>query len=190
MNLVELWWTGVTRPRRAFDALGARPAPQWGFRVVLLFNLAISAFTLLPLYLRGAEPLMSSALTFLPTEQYLLAEIFFLPPLRIAVWILGAAVTHLALRLLGQPGGFDQLLNIGGLEYLVVMPFILATDWLLIVVDRYDIAMVTHSMTLPWSMILTVIGLGQLLNVKRATAWGLVLLSTLTTLPFLALFAR
>ena len=58
MNLVELWWTGVTHPRRAFDELGSRPAPQWGFRVVLIFNLAISVFALLPLYLRGSDPLM------------------------------------------------------------------------------------------------------------------------------------
>jgi hypothetical protein len=70
------------------------------------------------------------------------------------------------------------------------MPFILVTDWLLMVVDCYDIALVTHSLVLPWSMILTVIGLRQLLNVKHATAWDLILLSTLTTLPFLALFAR
>jgi hypothetical protein len=50
--------------------------------------------------------------------------------------------------------------------------------------------MITHSLALPWSMILTVIGLRQLLNVKRTAAWGLVLPGTLTTLPFLALFAR
>jgi hypothetical protein len=106
----------------------------------------------------------------LPTEQYLLAEILFLPTLRIVVWMLGAAVTHLALRLVGHPGGFDQLLNIGGLGYLVVMLFILVSDWLLIVIDRYDIVMVTHSLVLPWAMILTVIGLRQLLNVRRATA--------------------
>jgi hypothetical protein len=50
--------------------------------------------------------------------------------------------------------------------------------------------MITHSLVLPWPMILTAIGLRRLLNVKRAAAWGLVSLSTLTTLPFLALFAR
>ncbi len=190
MNPLKLWWTGVTHPRQAFDELGSKPAPQWGFWVVLIFNLAISVFTLLPLYLLGSEPLMPSALTFLPTEKYLLAEIFFLPPLRIAVWMLNAAVIHLALRLARRPGGFDRLLNIGGLEYLVVMPFILVTDWLLITIDRYDIAMYTHSLALPWTMILTVIGLNRLLDVKSATAWGLTVLGNLLTLPFLALFAR
>jgi hypothetical protein len=64
MGLLKLWWTGVTHPRQAFDELGAKPAPQWGFWVVLIFNLAISVFTLLPLYLLGSEPLMPSALTF------------------------------------------------------------------------------------------------------------------------------
>jgi len=39
-------------------------------------------------------------------------------------------------------------------------------------------------------MILTVIGPKELLGVKSAAAWGLALLSTLLTLPFLAVFAR
>ena len=124
MNLLQLWWTGLTSPRRAFAELRSKPAPQWGFWVVLVFNLAISAITLLGRYLLGQDLLMPSALTFLPTEKYLLAEMFFLPPLRVLVWLLGAAVVHLGLRLARHPGGFDQLLNMGGLGYLVIMPFI------------------------------------------------------------------
>ena len=42
MNLVELWWTGVTSLQQAFDEPGAKPAPQWEFWVVLIFNLSIS----------------------------------------------------------------------------------------------------------------------------------------------------
>jgi hypothetical protein len=49
--------------------------------------------------------------------------------------------------------------------------------------------MYKHSLALPWTMILTFIGLNQLLDVKPAMAWGLIVLSTLTTLHFLALFA-
>ena len=85
MNLLQLWWTGLTSPRRAFAELRSRPAPQWGFWVVLVFNLAISATTLVR-YLLGQDLLMPSALTFLPGEKYLLAEVFFLPPLRVLVW--------------------------------------------------------------------------------------------------------
>jgi len=189
MSLLQLWRTGLTSPRRAFAELRARPAPQWGFWVVLVFNLAISATTLVR-YLLGQDLLMPSTLTFLPSETYLLAEVFFLPPLRILVWILSAAVVHLGLRLARHPGGFDQLLNMGGLGYLIVMPFILVTDWLFIPFDRYDIAEYVHSVALPWSWILTVIGLKELLGVRTSAAWGLALLSTLLTLPFLAIFAR
>ena len=85
VNLLQLWWTGLTSPRRAFAEPRSKPAPQWGFWVVLVFNLAISAITLLGRYLLGQDLLMPSALTFLPTEKYLLAEMFFLPPLRVLV---------------------------------------------------------------------------------------------------------
>jgi hypothetical protein len=189
MNLLHLWWTGLTSPRRAFAELRARPAPQWGFWVVLVFNLAISATTLVR-YLLGQDLLMPSALTFLPSEKYLLAEVFFLPPLRVLHWLLSAAVLHLGLRLTRHPGGFDQLLNMGGLGYLIVMPFILVTDWLFIAVGRYDFAEYVHSLTLPWSLILTVIGLNERLGVKAATALGLAVVGTPLTLPLLAIFAR
>ena len=78
----------------------------------------------------------------------------------------------------------------GGLGYLIIIPFILVTDWLFIPVDRYDIAEYVHSLALPWSIILTVIGLKELLGVKTAAAWGLALLSALLTIPLLAIFAR
>jgi len=190
MNLLQLWWTGLTSPRRAFAELRSRPAPQWGFWVVLVFNLLISATTTLPRYLLGQGILMPSALTFLPDENYLLAEIFFLPPVRVLHWLLSAAVVHLSLRLIRHPGGFDQLLNMGGLGYLIVMPFILVTDWLFIAAGRYDIAEYVHSLTLPWSLILSVIGLKEVLGVKAATALGLAVVGTPLTLPLLAIFAR
>ncbi|HET7091286.1 MAG TPA: hypothetical protein VFL17_21840, partial [Anaerolineae bacterium] len=59
-----------------------------------------------------------------------------------------------------------------------------------VAVNRYDIAEYVHSLALPWAIILTVIGLKELLGVKTAAAWGLALLSSLLTLPFLAIFAR
>ncbi len=51
------------------------------------------------------------ALTFLPDENYLLAEIFFLPVVRMAVWPLGAGVVHLGIRLAGKPSNMDQILQ-------------------------------------------------------------------------------
>jgi hypothetical protein len=190
MNLLRLWWLGVTRPARAFDELRSRPAPAWGFWVVLAFNLLISATTLLALYLLDVRPFLESWLTFLPTEDYLLAEIFFLPPLRVLVWLLGAAVVHLGLRLAKHPGGMDTLLNVGGLEYLVTMPFILLSDWLLIILDAYWIAEYTHPLAAVWGLVLTVIGLKRMLGVRTGLAILLTLVSMLLTIPFLAIFAR
>ena len=190
MNLIQLWWTGVTSPRRAFAEIRSRPAPQWGFWIVLVFNLAISVTATLPRYLLGQDILMPSALTFLPDENYLLAEIFFLPPVRVLHWLLSAAVVHLCLRLIRHPGGFDQLLNMCGLGYLIVMPFILVTDWLFIAAGRYDIAEYVHSLTLLWSWILSVIGLNEVLGVKTATGWALAVVGTPLVLPLLAIFAR
>lgn len=189
-SLIKLWWNGVTRPVRAFETLPVLPAPQWGFWVVLVFNLLVSATTLLALYLLGRQPFLESWLTFLPTQNYLLAEIFFLPPLRVWVWLLGAGVTHLCLRLSGHPGGMDTILNIGGLGYLVVMPFILVSDWILIALNAYGLAEYTHPLAAIWGSVLAVIGLKKLLAVKTGPAVALAVLGFLTTIPFLAIFAR
>ena len=190
MNLLRLWWTGVTHPVRAFGELPSRPAPAWGFWVVLVFNLLISATTLPALYLLAVPPFLESWLTFLPTEDYLLAEIFFLPPLRILVWLLGAAVIHIGLRLAKHPGGMDILLNIGGLATLVVMPVSLLSDWLLIALGAYRIAEYTHPLAAVWGVVLTVLGLKQMLGVRTGMAVVLALASEVLTIPFLAIFAR
>lgn len=190
MKLLGLWWNGLVSPGRAFEELRNRPAPAWGFRVVLLFNLAISATTVLAQHLLGRGPLMPSALTFLADERYLLAEIFFLPPLRILVWIAGAGIIHLGLRLAGEPGGFDTLLNIDGLINLVSAPFVLLPDWLLVALNRYELAQFTHSLFLPWSLVLNVIGMRRLLGTRTLLAVLLTLLSFVLTVPLLALLAR
>jgi hypothetical protein len=190
LHLVQLWWQGIISPRRAYDELRSKPAPQWGFWVVVTFNLLISATTLLAQYLLRQDLVMPSWLTFLPDDKYLLYEMFFLPPLRVLVWIASAGITHLGLRMIRQPGGFDQLLNMGGLGYLIVMPITLASDWVLVALDRYDLAQFTHSLLLPWAFYLTVVGMKVVLGVKTSTAAILFLISTALTLPLLAIFAR
>ena len=112
--------------------------------MVQVYNLLISSTTLLTLYLLCQPPFLESWLSFLPTEKYHFAEMFFLPPLRIAVWLIGAAVIHLGLHLAKQACDFDTLLNIGGLGYLITMPFILLPDWLWIVLNAYWLAEYIH----------------------------------------------
>jgi hypothetical protein len=190
MSLFQFWWMGLAHPGRAFEVLKAKPAPAWGFWVVLGFNLLISSTTLSALCLVGRMPFLESWLTFLPTAKYIRVEIFFLPPLRIAVWLIGAAVIHLVLRLVKQASDFDILLNIGGLGYLITMPFILLSDWLLIALDAYWLAEYTHPLVTFWGAVLSVIGLKKLLGVKTGLAIGLVVLSMVVSIPLLAIFAR
>jgi hypothetical protein len=142
------------------------------------------------MYLLHRPPFLESWLTFLPTAKYLLVEIFFLPPLRIVVWLIGAAVIQLGLRLAKQASDFDILLNIGGLGYLITMPFILLSDWLLIALNTYWLAEYTHPLSAFWGAVLTVIGLKKLLGVKTGLAIGLVILSMAVSIPLLAIFAR
>lgn len=190
MNLFQFWWLGLTHPGQAFRELKSKPAPAWGFWVVLVYNLLISSITLSALYLLHRQPFLESWLTFLPTAKYYLAEIFFLPPLRIAVWLISAAVIHLGLRLAKQASDFDTLLNIGGLCTLITMPFILLPDWLCIALNAYWLAEYTHPLVAFWGAVLTVIGLKKLLGVKAGLAIGLVLISMAVSLPLLAIFAR
>ena len=190
MNIFQIWWTGVTRPAKAFDALKSKPAPVWGFWVVLVFNLLISITTLLAQYLLRQPPFLESWLTFLPTENYRLAEMFFLPPLRILVWVMAAGVIHLELRLANKASNFDIILNISGLGYLVMMPFVLLSDWLLIALNAYWLAEYTHPLAALWGLILTVIGLKELLGTKTGLAVALAIVSTAVSIPLLAIFAR
>jgi hypothetical protein len=43
MSLFRLWWMATVRPRAAFEAIRSKPAPLWAFKVLLFFNLMISA---------------------------------------------------------------------------------------------------------------------------------------------------
>jgi ABC-type nitrate/sulfonate/bicarbonate transport system permease component len=54
-SAIGLWWTCWARPLSAFDSLKRKRGPSWGLGVVVGFNLAISATTLLALHLLGVE---------------------------------------------------------------------------------------------------------------------------------------
>lgn len=193
MNLLQLWWTAVVHPARAFQEVRDKPAPLWAFWVVLSFNLLISLTTNLARVLSGGKVLLPSWLTFLPDERYLLAELFFLPLLRMGLWLLAAAVIHLGIRLMGQPSNFDLILQIGGVVYLVVMPYTFAVDWVTLALGAYGlglIAIIHGTVDLLWSLLLGFIGLRVLLKLNTLPALLVLLASQAITFPLLTTFAR
>jgi hypothetical protein len=193
MGLFRVWWTAVVRPSRAFEEVATKPAPGWAFRVIFIFNILISLTTNFARVLAGQDPLLPSWLTFLPTEKYLFAQLFFMPVLRMALWLLGAGVIHTGIRLAGKPSDFDRILTIGGIQYLVVLPYSFLVDWTALAFGVFGIGLIgiIHgAIDLVWSTVLQVIGLRTLLGLRTGFALGLSLASTVCTLPFLALFAR
>jgi Yip1 domain len=193
MNYFQLYLAGVFHPARAFDDIRTRPAPLWAFKVVLFFNLLISATSTLARYLLGQNMLMPSALTFLPDEHYLLAQIFFLPVVRMAAWLLNAAIIHLGIRLAGKPSDMDLILNMAGVGYLVIMPYTFLVDWTTIALNAFNSNIIVglHGVVdLMWSLALSVIGLRQLLGIETKLALTVSLISSAVGIPLLALFAR
>lgn len=193
MNYFQLYLAGVFHPARAFDEIRTRPAPWWAFKVLLFFNLMISATSTLARYLLGQKVLMPSSLTFLPDENYLLAQIFFLPVMRMEVWLLGAAFTHLCIRLAGKPSNMDLILNMAGVGYLVIMPYTFLVDWTAIALGAYGsgVIILLHGMVdLVWSLVLGVIGLRRLLGLETQLALIVSIIGAFVVIPIQALFAR
>lgn len=192
MDLVRLWWSAVAHPSRAFAEVLRRLAPGWAFKVLLVFNVLISLTTNLARVVTGGALLLPSPLSFLTDRQYLLAELLIVPLVRLAAWLLGAAVIHLALRLLGQASDFDRLLQLGGIVYLVVMPYTFVVDWLSLALGVFGLGLIAwvHGVVdLLWSLTLQVIGL-RTLGLPTRQAVPLTLASSLVTMPLLMSFAR
>lgn len=193
MNLFQLWWTAMVHPARAFEEVGRKPSPMWACWVLVIFNLLISLTTNLARFLSSGELLLPSWLTFLPDDRYLFAQLFFIPVLRMLLWVMSSGIVHVILRLSGRKSDFDLILQIGGVIYLVVMPYTLAVDWASLALGVFGFGLIVFihgTVDLVWSFALTVIGLHVLLRLEWRTAMLLNLLSTLVSLPLLAVFAR
>lgn len=68
MNFYQIWLTGYISPAHFSEELREKPAPIWGFWVVMLRAALISLLMYLPLYLNGVVPPTSSYLSFISTE--------------------------------------------------------------------------------------------------------------------------
>ena len=193
MNFVQLWLLGLINPSRAFDELRQKPAPAWGFWAILVRFVPTALTSMVALHLLDRTPFVPSYLTFLSTENYFAAEIFFLPIFGLGSWLLGGAVVHLCLRLARRPSSFDWILNVLGFGSLIVMPAVWFLDWLAIALNVYGAGVipVIHVLLALWEVALFGIGLSKMEGLRF---WPACLLGLVFTggvyIPLAMLFVR
>lgn len=192
MKFVQVWLSGLINPSQAFEELKSKPAPMWGFWAVLIRFVATSLTTILALHLLGRVPFAPSRLTFLATEDYYSAEIFFLPVFGLGIWLLGSAVVHVVLRLAGKVSDIDQVLNIIGMAWLIPMPVVWLWDWTTIALDWYQITVmaVSHSIFALWEVILCSVGFKRILRLRTLPAIGLALATAGVYISLAMMFVR
>jgi hypothetical protein len=84
----------------------------------------------------GRVPSTPSFLTFLPTETYYIASVFFMPLFLMGQWLLLSAILHIMLRCCGYASDFDRILNITGYIAIIVGAVLVPWDWAyLLVID-------------------------------------------------------
>ena len=210
MAFLRLWLTAYRSPARFADGLRDKPAPHWGLAAVILRGLIDSLLLYLPIYLLGWQPPTPSFIPIFSTEHYYRTLIFIGPPLFLAHWLLGGAMTHVVLRLTrrrsdkvpapgplaqaraGDQAGIDLILNIVGMTNLVIAAVILAWDWLCIIAgwgNQYFLG-ISHVIIDGWGIAISVIVYKRLLEVP---AWLVILLGLLgiaTWLPLAMTFMR
>lgn len=192
MTFLQIWLFGLINPSHAFDELKGKPAPIWGFRAVLIRFVVTSLTTTLALYSLGRLPFEPSWLTFLSTEDYYAAEIFFLPVFGLSVWLLGGAITHLVLRLAHKTSDFDLILNIVGVSMLIPAPVVWIWDWTMIALNWYQVTMmaISHSVFALWGVILYSIGFKKILELQTPAAIALALLIVVVYVLLAMVFVR
>ena len=142
--------------------------------------------------LLGRKPFEPSYLTFLPTERYYAAQVFFLPLFGLAVWLLMSGVVHVVLRLAAHESDFDQVLNIVGMGMLVPMPVVWLWDWSMILSNSFQMAVmaVSHSIFQLWEAWVEAIGLRRVLGLRALPAAGLALLANVLFVLLAMTFVR
>jgi len=192
MNFVQVWFSGLINPSRAFEELKNKPAPMWGFLAVLIRFVVTSLTTTLALHLLGREPFYPSSLTFLPTESYYAILIFILPLFGIAAWLLMSGVAHLILRLAGRASDFDQALNVVGMGMVIPMPVVWLWDWTMIGLNAYKLPMMaaSHAVFQAWETGIETVGLKRVLGLRASFALGVAVVVNLVYILLGTIFAR
>lgn len=167
LPLLRTWVAGYSLPRRFVRELSRSPAPQTGLYAALLRAGLVVLLLYLPLALMGRQPSLESALTFLPTERYYLASVFFMGPYLLLQWLCVSAGMHVVLRLSRRPSDFDRILNLNGALGIVVGAVLVAWDWLWILAGWHDEIFlgVSHLILVTWGILLGTVYLNRRLQV-------------------------
>ena len=191
-DFIQVWFTGLINPFRAFEELKNKPAPKWGLWAVLIRFVVTSLTTTLALYLLGRVPFTPSRLTFLANENYYAAEILFFPIWGLTIWLLMSGIVYIVLSLTGKVSDFDQILNIVGMGMLIPMPVVWLWDWTMIALNGYQMTVmaVTHSIFALWIVILYSIGFKRILGLRILLAIGLSLTISVVYISLATIFIR
>ena len=178
MGFFGVWFSGIVNPSRAYDLLKDKKAPELGLYAVLTRFLGTSLTTILLLFLMQYKPFQPSYLTFLSTQNYYKAEIFFMPVFGLFIWLLMSGTAHLIFRLSGRSSDFDKLLNVVGFGMLVPMPVVWVWDWLMIAFNSYSLLpmAVSHFLFQLWETGVECVGVRRLQKLKAPSALGIAIL--------------
>lgn len=175
MHLLRLWWLGICHPARALDEIRSLRTSTFGLAAILVRFVITAITSILALLLLRRKPLFESYLTFLPTDRYYAAEVFFLPVFGLGVWLLGSAGVHVIVRSAKRSSDFDGVLNIVAFGLLVPMPVVWVLDWSSIALGLYGPVWIPlmHSAVSVWEVALFSIGFIRLLKVPTWAGVGL-----------------
>ena len=192
MNIVKLWFLGITKPGWMFDELINRPAPLYGFYLVLARFTVTTLTSILALYLLHRVPFTSSYLTFLSEENYYKAELFFLPLWGLAVWMMMGGVAYLIFRSIKKEVNFDHILNIIAAGMIIPMPFLWLYDWGSIATQHYAIVnqAVSHSISQIWEGSIQFIGFKRIIGIKTPVAVMAAIIINIVYILFAIVFVR
>lgn len=161
MTFPQIWLNSYFHPRRAMDALAGQTTPRYGALYTLIRGLMLSLFFSLPFYLLNFQPISPAYLRIFDTPNYFLIEAFVWPIFMLLSWVYLSGFVYVALRLLGYPANFDQVLNLQGLLSLTIGVVLLIFDWLMVVVKTHSDAQfmgIAHMVIAdPWAIVLTAI---------------------------------
>ncbi len=192
MSFVQVWLSGLINPIRSLEELKDKPAPYWGLLAVLTRFIPTSLIVTFPLFLLGREPFYPSYLTFLPTQNYYMAQVIFLPIFGLIIWLLMSACAHVVMRLVGKGSDFDLVLNIVGMGMLIPMPVVWVWDVTMIALNLYllPVMAVSHTLFQLWEASIEALGFIKLLRLRVIPAVCLSLIINAIYIALAAIFIR